>query len=489
MATTVRISSLPADLDPSNANSLPVDDGSTVRRVTLPTLMGSDAAKAAIADNAGSGKFTPDGADSVERTLEGRAREALMSARDFGAVGDGVTNDSPALAKLVAAASALGRTAFLPALSYKLDTDVSFPTGSGSVKVDPGAVFTGPGLFKLDGLMPLQETPSTSHDVVRKDFSSFDMSNFQNQFLLARQATSTAAGNNVVAVMGQGSSGAAGSGAFGGNFLGQVIADGGTAIGCEIDCGIRSPATTGNAYGLIVAAAGVAQPRAAVQVQAHTASSKFVDGMIYAFDGTAGCISGALWKAVGIFAAAGECQRFLHVSSEIKATIAEIDIPSLFVGPTNPAIANRLSIVGGSTGGGPTLSAIGTDTNISIALSSKNTGIIALNCNGVEVFRAASTAGVDALQVVAGTGSAMVSARGASADVSVIARGKGASGVQLQAGNAQVKIEVNTTGVGFYGTAPVAKPAVTGSRGGNAALASLLTALASQGLLTDSTTA
>lgn len=46
-----------------------------------------------------------------------------------------------------------------------------------------------------------------------------------------------------------------------------------------------------------------------------------------------------------------------------------------------------------------------------------------------------------------------------------------------------------TTNVGFYNTAPVAKPAVTGSRGGNAALASLLTALASQGLVTNSSTA
>jgi hypothetical protein len=42
---------------------------------------------------------------------------------------------------------------------------------------------------------------------------------------------------------------------------------------------------------------------------------------------------------------------------------------------------------------------------------------------------------------------------------------------------------------GFYGTAPITKPAVTGSRGGNAALASLLTALANLGLITDSTTA
>ena len=43
--------------------------------------------------------------------------------------------------------------------------------------------------------------------------------------------------------------------------------------------------------------------------------------------------------------------------------------------------------------------------------------------------------------------------------------------------------------VGFNNTAPVAKPTVTGAKGSNAALASLLTALASYGLITDSSTA
>jgi len=43
--------------------------------------------------------------------------------------------------------------------------------------------------------------------------------------------------------------------------------------------------------------------------------------------------------------------------------------------------------------------------------------------------------------------------------------------------------------LGFYGATATTKPAVTGSRGGNAALASLLTALASLGLITDNTTA
>ena len=45
------------------------------------------------------------------------------------------------------------------------------------------------------------------------------------------------------------------------------------------------------------------------------------------------------------------------------------------------------------------------------------------------------------------------------------------------------------TTLGFYGAAAVTKPAVTGSRGANAALASLLTSLATLGLITDNTTA
>jgi len=61
-------------------------------------------------------------------------------------------------------------------------------------------------------------------------------------------------------------------------------------------------------------------------------------------------------------------------------------------------------------------------------------------------------------------------------------------GPQLITGNLELDGDFNHDGsnVGFYGTAPTTKPTVTGSRGANAALASLLTALAGLGLLTDS---
>lgn len=51
-----------------------------------------------------------------------------------------------------------------------------------------------------------------------------------------------------------------------------------------------------------------------------------------------------------------------------------------------------------------------------------------------------------------------------------------------------IRMGKNTTGshLAFHDTAPIARPTVTGSRGGNAALASLLTALSNYGLITDS---
>jgi len=45
----------------------------------------------------------------------------------------------------------------------------------------------------------------------------------------------------------------------------------------------------------------------------------------------------------------------------------------------------------------------------------------------------------------------------------------------------------NTQKLAFYGTTPIAQPTVTGSKGGNAALTSLMTALANLGLVINST--
>jgi len=49
-------------------------------------------------------------------------------------------------------------------------------------------------------------------------------------------------------------------------------------------------------------------------------------------------------------------------------------------------------------------------------------------------------------------------------------------------------LRISPTGFGFFGSGPIAKPNITGAKGGNAALASLLSQLVAYGLITDSTT-
>ena len=55
-----------------------------------------------------------------------------------------------------------------------------------------------------------------------------------------------------------------------------------------------------------------------------------------------------------------------------------------------------------------------------------------------------------------------------------------------QVGSGVIRLHPNE--IGFYGADPIVKPSVTGAKGGNAALTSLLSQLATLGLITDSTT-
>lgn len=83
---------------------------------------------------------------------------------------------------------------------------------------------------------------------------------------------------------------------------------------------------------------------------------------------------------------------------------------------------------------------------------------------------------------------------GANANNGIISRGTGilymsatdAGSVEFYTSSTR-RMQISATGgFGFFGAAAAARPTVTGSRGGNAALASLLTGLASLGLIVDS---
>lgn len=120
--------------------------------------------------------------------------------------------------------------------------------------------------------------------------------------------------------------------------------------------------------------------------------------------------------------------------------------------------------------------------------------------NSADVFKVTKTGAITAtsLTVVAGTGSPAAGTVSLTPTAGLVLRAASGSGADflLQTG-AGVNIALVLPGttswvflgnVGFNATAAIAKPTVTGSRGANAALASLLTALAAYGLVVDSST-
>jgi len=159
---------------------------------------------------------------------------------------------------------------------------------------------------------------------------------------------------------------------------------------------------------------------------------------------------------------------------------------------TSDRKVNGLEIFGRDTLGAPILQAYGTDTNIGLDYKTKGTGGHDFYMNGLRQVRMINIPSADThLDLFGGVNTATIlpgsdSVTNAYMDV----RSRGNLPVRLRSGTSGLsRIIVGETGIGFYGSAEVAKPTITGSRGGNAGLASLLTQLATLGLITDSTTA
>jgi hypothetical protein len=141
-----------------------------------------------------------------------------------------------------------------------------------------------------------------------------------------------------------------------------------------------------------------------------------------------------------------------------ESSIASADY-SVAVGTgTSATGAGAIALGSDATAAAPDSAAIGPRATVAVGHS-----------NSMAFGADAATTAAD--QIVLGTGTTMVYVPGEFRVLGDTVIGSGGSKV------------------GFFGGAGVTKPAVTGSRSGNAALASLLTALSDLGLITDSTTA
>lgn len=161
--------------------------------------------------------------------------------------------------------------------------------------------------------------------------------------------------------------------------------------------------------------------------------------------------------------------------------------------------ANYLGVAGSnSTGERASLEALGSDTDINLQLVPKGAGTTIIYGTAPEIAAEGAATNIDLIVSGKGTGDVILSgqrtnyilAQGHNTGAAPTLKPDGGDtniGLNIYAkGSGTVMIGFTGQTVGFYGSAGTTKQTVTGSRGSNAALASLLTALAGYGLITDS---
>jgi len=143
-------------------------------------------------------------------------------------------------------------------------------------------------------------------------------------------------------------------------------------------------------------------------------------------------------------------------------------------GSGSGSAAGGVTIASGSAGGGATNSTSIVLSSQSVTVSGSTSESLSLDA-GVYVSGGYTDTGE--IKVTAGLNAALTSGR------PIIFETDGGTIFEMQ------EQTLGTKKIGFFGQSPLsAKPTVSGSRGGNVALANLLTALAGLGLITDSTT-
>lgn len=385
-------------------------------------------------------------------------REVVVTEDAFGADPTGSTNVVSAFTSMLASPVGIQ---IVPAGTYKFDTSFTPAARDLTMLVDPKAVFTGAGTLNFNNQIPFQHPNTWVQNLMRKTFDSA-WDDYWDAFLLGGMVVATGT-SRAVALYGRGNASANGSRAWGGNVVGAVDVDGGIAIALEVDCQIVGAGnTTAQSYGVVIAASGDLPSRNAIQIQASNANSPFTDGIFFNFRaGNIGFVSN-LVKIEGDGDGLSTCARFLY-ATQARATGAEIDFPSFVVGATPVAAVNRLKVSGGATGDDVSFESSSTvDTNVNIIYAAKGTGIQQFRSGGTggsNEFRVGNGNGTEYVEARSGIGAGVLIARGTATNCDVIVIGKGTGGSRLRDGASNDKIQVNTTGIGFNGSPPIAKPA------------------------------
>jgi phage baseplate assembly protein gpV len=212
-------------------------------------------------------------------------------------------------------------------------------------------------------------------------------------------------------------------------------------------------------------------------------------------------VRGTLTATGGVVAAAGTLTGATLAANVVTSSLTSVGtLASLTVGAGATALGGSLSVTGGDvtvSAGNLLLSTAASKivpgaTSLSIRdTANANDNLIVLN-NGNTTIRGTLTVtgGMAPGNVLLGNGNA-VSIRNVanSAYLTFINVATTSNILQIAPDSASNLVIGNSTGsLGFFGTSASARLTITGSRGGNLALASLLSQLANYGLLIDSST-
>lgn len=433
-------------------------------------LVDQSVTAAKIADGVTSSKFSflQSGTGAVSRTVENKLKD-VVSVKDFGAVGDGVTNDTTA----IQTATATGQPIYVPQSS-------SFYSITALTSTQQSLLY-GPGIIKISGnQIQISSTPFINTDTAHvrvynqnlqpSKWPTVDGSLFNGSVSVSAKRTG-------------------GFGSYGLNLTEYVVSD--SLPAGEFDVGVTSWVTTqnltgGQAFGMWC---GANSPSSSL-------SQTFTGGAVIGQEINVG----NRWSDLGLI-------------NDIGApyyTVGQLVVPDVLPAPDGSTAA----IYPGSFGQVIAKSINGHKWWTGILFSSDAIvpggrminaigGSTALNSTGA-IFRATNyfTRGLDfsgatfsdhailfgSSQRISWGGASM---NGSSTTLGITTGGTGEGGIY---GNnySQLVIRWNSSGsapqLGFFGAAVVGKPTVTGSKGGNLALGSLVTALSNLGLITDSTT-
>lgn len=227
------------------------------------------------------------------------------------------------------------------------------------------------------------------------------------------------------------------------------------------------------------------------------AYQRFRVGMVFSTNALYRDVDGLTGKAAAInmaqgheitWASANSLTRQVFMRSDVTAVSGDV-VGVLFAnrkitlcGASERAIAtfnddhggagavNWLKFTNSRTAVSLSIAADGSDTNIGVQVTSKGTGVIQFLSHGGsgEHFRVApASQAVNYISVTGGTTglNPRLAAAGTDTNVSAIVRGKGTGGVRLEDGGSAAKIEVNTTGIGFFAATPVAQKTMAAATG------------------------